>query len=472
MTRSTSAPPLSTRSVNTRIGTIELEADYPSAASVEKLYDELDFQRAVQSYIWATPLVSLEALRIANEKQWDVGFNAVGLVDGYTTPVVKALTGNNTTIYAAVFFDLGRDGPVVIDSPEGAYGVIDDAWQRPIAEVGPFGPDKGKGGKFLLLPTGYQDKPPPGYLAATSLTNRGMYIGRAFVKNGDTKSAADILARIKVYPLSKADNPPVTKVVRAGMKPLDSIAPSGFGYWEVLANAIEHETVEPRDCFFYAMLKPLGIAKGKLFRPDARQKKLLTDAAQVGFLMGQTLSVAPRLANAGSYPGTHWEWVLTLNPDQEGENYSQLDERTDYTFEAITVAAGMIKPIVGAGSQYMSAAKEKTGAWLNGGMTYRLHVPPKVPVKEFWSVTVYDNLTRSMIQTDTNHAGIDSHKDLQSNSDGSTDLFFGPTAPTGRESNWIKTLPGKGWFVYFRWYGPTQEFFDKAWKLPDIEKMM
>jgi hypothetical protein len=185
--------------------------------------------------------------------------------------------------------------------------------------------------------------------------------------------------------------------------------------------------------------------------------------------MAQTLSMAPRLSNASSYPGTHWEWVLTLNPDQETDNYSQLDERTDYTFEAITVAAGMIKPIVGAGSQYMGAAKDKSGAWLDGGRSYRLRIPPNVPVKEFWSVTVYDNMSRSMIQTDTNTAGVDSNKELHTNADGSVDVYFGPTAPDGSESNWIKTLPGNGWFVYFRWYGPTQAFFDKTWTLSDIE---
>jgi hypothetical protein len=194
----------------------------------------------------------------------------------------------------------------------------------------------------------------------------------------------------------------------------------------------------------------------------------LTDAAQVGFLMAQTLSMAPRLANASSYPGTHWEWVLTLDPDQEAKGYSQLDERTDYTFEAITVAAGMVKQIVGAGSQYMSAAKDKDGQWLDGGKNYTLRVPPNVPAKEFWAVTVYDVLTRSMIDTDTQKAGVSSHDQLTANADGSIDIHFGPKGPKDG-GNWIKTIPGRGWFAYFRWYGPTEAFFDKTWKLPDVE---
>ena len=219
------------------------------------------------------------------------------------------------------------------------------------------------------------------------------------------------------------------------------------------------------------MMKPLGVEKGRPFNPDARQKKILTDAAEVGFLMAQTISMAPRFDNASSYPDTHWEWVITLNPNQETEYYSQLDERTDYTFEAITMAEGMVKALVGAGSQYMSSAKDSTGAWLDGGKAYRLHVPANVPVKEFWSVTVYDNMTRSMIQTDTNKAAVSSYDKLKTNPDGSIDLYFGPQAPHGDETKWVKTTPGKGWFTYFRWYSPTQAFFDKSWTLPDIESV-
>jgi len=455
--------------VETRIGRIDLESGYPSERSVRKLYDELDFQRATQAYIWATPIVSIEALRRANARDWGVGDNEIGLVDGYTTPVVSALTGNNTTIYAAIFTDLAKDGPVVIDSPAGVYGVIDDVWQRPVVEVGPFGPDKGQGGKFLLLPPGYTGVVPAGYLAASSKTNRTMFIGRAFVKDGDIASAVKLLTGIKAYPLARADKPGETRVVPAGHRPLDSIPPKGFQYWQILADALDKEPVDDRDRFFHAMLKPLGIEKGKPFRPDARQKAILTDAAEVGFLMAQTISMAPRLENAASYPGTHWEWVLTLDPTQEAADYSQLDERTDYTFEAITIAAGMVKPIVGAGSQYMSAAKDKDGAWLSGGKTYRLHVPADVPAKEFWSLTVYDVMTRSMIKTETLKAGVSSLDKLQVNADGSTDIHFGPRPPKGG-GNWVKTIPGRGWFAYFRWYGPTERFFDKSWTLPDIQR--
>lgn len=453
----------------TRFGPVDLVNGYPTEASVRNLYDELDFQRAVQAYIWATPLVSMEALRQANVRDAGVGYNIVAINNEFTTPALEALTANNTTIYASIVVDL-RNGPVVIDSPKGAYGVIDDFWQRPVTEVGPFGPDRGNGGKFLLLPPGYSGNVPVGYFVVRSLTNQVFYLGRASVEGGNINGAVATLGKLQVYGLSDAGAPPPTRVIKVGGKAIRSIPPAGLVYWSLLSDAVNNETTEARDRFFYAMLRPLGIEKGKPFNPDARQKQILADAAAMGFRMGQVLSMAPRSEAARAYPGTHWDWVLTLDPSQETSNYAQLDERTDYTFEAITIAAGMVKKIPGVGSQYMSAAKDKTGAWLDGGKNYQLHVPAAVPVKDFWAVTVYDNMTRSMIQTTTGKAGIDSkQKDLQKNSDGTVDIYFGPDGPAGHESNWVKTNPSKGWFAYFRWYGPTEAFFDQSWKLPDID---
>lgn len=457
--------------LETRYGAVDIKNGYPTDNSVKVLYDELDFQRAVQAYIWATPLVSMEAVRMGNLRDYGADINQVLVNDSFTKPNFQMLTGNNTTIYSGITIDV-RNGPMVVDSPQGVLGVIDDFWERPVADIGPFGPDKGKGGKFLIAAADYKGKIPAGYYLVRTPTNRVVYLGRASVVAGNIQSAIDKLKTTKVYALADAANPPATKVVLAGGRPSNTVAPQGFGYWEMLASAINAETAEPRDLFFYAMLKPLGIEKGRPFTPDARQKKILTDAAELGFRMAQTISMVPRSDKTRSYPNTQWDWVLSLHPNQDGGNYGQLDERTDYTFEAAMVAEGMIKKMIGAGSQYMSTAKDKTGAWLDGGKNYMLHVPPNAPVKDFWAVTVYDNLTRSMIQTDTEKAGVDSKQStLQKNADGSVDVYFGPKAPEGKENNWIKTTAGKGWFTYFRWYGPTEAFFDKTWKLSDIEEI-
>lgn len=226
-------------------------------------------------------------------------------MDKYTAPNVKGLTANDTTIYAAGFIDLRLDGPVVIDSPAGAYGVIDDYWQRLVSEIGPFGPDKGKGGKFLVLPADYKGPVPKGYFAVRTATNRVMYPARGIVKEENVQAAVDTMSKIRIYPLMQAAKPPAPQFVLASGRALHSIPPAGYQYWERVADIVNNETAEPRDRFFYEMLKPLGIEKDKPFQPNERQKKILTEAADVGFRMAQALSMAPRLETANAYPGTN-----------------------------------------------------------------------------------------------------------------------------------------------------------------------
>ncbi len=451
------------------LANLEFKNDYPTNETVGNLYDAIDFQRACQAYIWAIPTVYINELYLGFHRDLGFNFNDMNVVGAYATAKNVGLTANNNTIYGLSAIDLSK-GPVVIESPLGAYGCIDDWWQRPITEVGPLGPDKGKGGKFLVLPPGHNGKAPAGYFVVPSTTNKVLYLGRAFVKEGNTTAAANTLKLVKIYPLSKSGNPPATKIVD-GSLPINTIAPRGFEYWQRLAEIINNEPVQERDRFFIAMLKPLGIEKGKPFNPNERQKRILTQAADFGFRMAQTISMAPRTDSIIAYPGTHWEYVLPLNPNQETANYSQLDERTDYTFEAITVAAGMILKIPGVGSQYFSAAKDKDGEWLDGGKNYTLHIPANVPAKEFWSVIVYDNGTRSILDNGVPKTSVSSADKNEVNSDGSIDVYFGPSAPPGKEANWIKTVTGKGWFTYFRWYSPTEAFFDKSWRLPDIVKI-
>ena len=214
--------------VETRIGRIELQGGYPSDSSVKKLYDEIDFQRASQAYIWATPIVAMEALRRANKRDWGVDYNDVGLVDGYTTPAVSALTANNTTIYAGVFTDLERDGPMVIDSPMGVYGVIDDFWQRPVVEVGPFGPDKGKGGKFLLLPPGIHGHH-PGWLSGGAVEDEPDDVRRPCLREGRRHQVGgEHAGRHQGLSAVQGGKPAETRVVRVGEPSAGFDPPRGF----------------------------------------------------------------------------------------------------------------------------------------------------------------------------------------------------------------------------------------------------
>jgi hypothetical protein len=288
----------------------------------------------------------------------------------------------------------------------------------------------------------------------------------------DKAKATELLSKLRIYPYDKRDNPPVTKHIRPEGRKWTGEQPRGLAYWEGLARLVNEEPAIDRDRIILAMLVPLGIEKGKPFKPDTRQKKILIDAANVGELMSRTQSYAKRFEGATVWPGKKWEISLFLSEtNQETPNYTQLDERSSWFYEAVGVTEGMMGRTVGAGQVYLESQKDSTGAWLDGGKNYSLHIPKDAPVAQFWSFTVYDNESRCLIDTGS-YPDRSSRDDIVKNADGSVDLYFGPKAPVGKPSkNWIKTLPGKGWFTYFRLYAPTKPYFDRSWALPDIEKV-
>ena len=219
------------------------------------------------------------------------------------------------------------------------------------------------------------------------------------------------------------------------------------------------------------MLMPLGIEKGKPFKPDGRQTKILTEAAVLGDAMARTAAYDKRFPHATVYSGRHWEYANLVELDQQAKGYAQLDERASWFYEAIANSVGMQGRTLGFGQVYLEASKDKDGAWLDGGESYHMYVAPDPPVKQFWSITLYDNLTRGPVITDQGAADLSSRENLAKNADGSVDLYFGPSKPTTANANWIETQPGKGWFAYFRFYGPTQAYFNKTWALEDIEEI-
>jgi hypothetical protein len=247
--------------------------------------------------------------------------------------------------------------------------------------------------------------------------------------------------------------------------------PRGMAYWDRIAELIETEPVQERDRFILAQLRFLGIEKGKPFTPDARQQKILSEAAVVGEAMAKANTSDKRVEPA-FWPNTHWKHAAVVSIDQRQPGFDQLDERAAWYYEAATISQAMLTQTPGVGQRYIAAYQDKAGAWLTGGNTYRLRVPANPPVEQFWSVTVYDEGTRQMIVNDAKHPDLSSRKaDLTKNADGTVDVYFGPTAPKGFEKNWVQTLPGKGYFLYFRFYAPTKAFFDKSWTLNDVEKV-
>ena len=454
--------------VKSRLGEIELKNGYPTEASVKRIYNDLDFQRACQAYLWALPLMAMHQWQ--REQRETFGAGNLDYVDYLTfTDKLGLLTANATTPYLMAFPNMQNTGPLVAEIPPGAVaGAILDFWQRPLTDCGQTGPDKGAGGKFLVLGPGDPDLKPDGYYVFRSPTVN-LWIGMR-VLDPDPVKAKATMAALRIYKYSQRDNPPNAPHQTPNGRKWTGKQPHGLAYWEGLAKVINEEPALERDRITLGMLQPLGIEKGKRFNPDARQKQILIEAAQVGEVMARTIGFAKRFEGVKVWPGKQWDISLFLKEtSQEAPNYTQFDERTSWFYEAVGVSVGMMGRTVGFGQVYLEASKDNKDQWLDGGKSYHLRVPPKAPVAQFWSFTVYDNESRCFVDTGV-QPDRSSRDNIEKNADGAVDLYFGPKAPEGKPAtNWIKTIPGKGWFTYFRLYGPTQPFFDRTWVLPDIE---
>ena len=456
--------------VSTRIGSLEFISGYPSDATIKTLYNELDFQRAVQVYLWALPLVEMAEWQKAQKDIFKAGTNDFVTYNTFTQKL-GILTANATTPYMMAFPNLKDSGPMVFELPAGpTAGGLLDFWQRPFSDLGQTGPDKGKGAKYLILGPGHPEMKPDGYIVVRS-PHWNVFLGHR-VLHPDPKIAAQMTKAHKIYPYAERENPKPTRHISSKGIDWEAFQPRGLEYFERMASILEIEPVEPRDYMIMAMLRPLGIMPGVRFNPTAEQKAIFEEAAIVGEAMARANSYEKRFEGARVWEGKYWEKSLFItDTDQDLDTHTQLDERASWFYEAIGVTDGMMGKIVGAGQEYLEAQKDSDGEWLDGGKNYMLRIPVNAPVKQFWSVTVYDNDDRCLIDTGE-LPDKSSRMNLELNKDGSVDLYFGPTLPTGApKANWTKTVPGEGWFTYFRLYAPTQPYFDRTWQLPDIVKV-
>ena len=455
--------------VETRLGTLKFFDGFPDRPTVEKIYDNLDFQRAVQAYLLAMAPVNMVGLR--------EGLLGVGPAN-VTIPTFEAnmnarsifLTANATTPYTWIWIDL-HQGPLVVEAPPMTLGMIDDFWFRYVTDIGVVGPDKGKGGKYLLLPPGYAGEVPEGYFAVKVPTFESILVWRNMPLEGGLKAAIERLhENTRIYSLSQAKNPPANTFVNVSDRSFCTVAVADYKFWECLNYVVQNEPVESCDPVTLGFYASIGIEKGKPFAPDARMKKILTEAAAVGDATVRTLTYQSRIPEAFYYPNSTWRQWLGGYKFQSQPGVAYLDAAAFFYFYATGVTPAMEAKMVGKGSQYAVGIVDSKGNPLDGGKTYKLHVLPKAPAKDFWSAIVYDNQTRSMLQTDQAFPQVSSLDDgLVVNKDGSVDVYFGPQAPVGMAKNWIQTVPGKGWNMLFRLYGPLEAWFDKTWRLSEIE---
>jgi hypothetical protein len=453
----------------TRLGKLEFENGYPTAETAAKLREELRFQAAVQTYLWSFPLANVISLRDGH-RAVGIKNTTIPIFEDYLTPDTIVPTGNQSTIYAYNVLTLG-DEPMVLNVVPDVVGFIGDAWQRPQGDLGRPGPDKGKGGKFLLVPPGYEDElPTTGYYVVPCATYNVFWLVRAFVKDGDTAATVRALKGTKLYPLSNPDAP--QHYVNASKTPAHCIPPRGYAYWEMLSKALSEETVQTHDRAMMGMASVFGLEKGKPLSPDAETRALLIEAERVGLAMNTTLSFESVLPAAPAYDNREWEFCfLTESPSFDAEHRLELYERSAFTHQAMTGAFSMVLKLIGKGSKYIFTSRDADGARLNGSNSYSLRLPANVPAKDFWSVCVYDTNTRSILNTGRPRSAVNSYDDLPANEDGSVTLRFGPTPPPEGEAGWVKTKPGDGYFMYLRFYGPLNPFHEKSWRPDDVVKV-
>jgi len=378
------------------------------------------------------------------------------------------------------------DGPIVVHMPAGnLQGHADNIYQQVITDWGIVGPNEGNEASFLFLPPNYDGEIPPifngeteNYFVFQSDTMQFLAMARAFVNAPDMAAADELIKSVEIYNLSEIDNPPQTKFFDVAGESIKLSHPQTEGFWEFLHEVYSKETVvRPEDKNLIGLMHTIGIVPGEPFEPDERSKEILDKAAVIADLMARNIAYdSPVKEPFLFYPDKNWELAfMTKNPRFEDERgATQIEQRMSFIYQAITTADAMVLELVGKGSKYLGTYRDADENFLIGSNTYHLNIPADVPALNFWSIVVYDAETRSMINNGVQPLpairSLDSDKLIQ-NDDGSYDVYFGPEAPEGYENNWVKTNEGDGFFVFFRFYSPTEAYYDKSWQLPMVEKL-
>ncbi|MBD3329383.1 DUF1254 domain-containing protein [Candidatus Dojkabacteria bacterium] len=463
--------------VDTRIGTLKFFDGLPSDETVDKVYDNLDFMRGVETFLNGIPATSIEGLRLGNQEVGATKSNQVVIFDDLLDSNPLFLTGNTSTVYALAFFNLQEDGPVVVEVPAGSGpGTVNDAFFRFVVDMGAPGPDRGKGGKYLILPPGYEGNAPDGYYIAESTSYVNWLVLRGFLVDGEPDAASKMYRDgLKIYPLKDKGNPPQMQFINGSGKAFNTIHANDYDFYEELSEVIQREPVSFLDPELRGLFASIGIQKGLPFDPDPRMQEILKDAVEVGNATARAIAFRTREKTAAIFENGHWEsgflggnyqWLK-----EEGNGGRYLDARTRFFYIATVNTPAMVLKMVGRGSQYAMGILDSEGNYLDGSKYYTLNIPANVPAKDFWSVVMYDPQTRSELQTDQPLPSVSSQRTpLVENEDGSVTLYFGPTnkAPEDKKANWLQSVPGKGWFVLFRLYGPLEPWFDKTWQPGEI----
>jgi hypothetical protein len=504
--------------VESRIGMLEFKDGAPSQDTLAKVYDNLDFTHAFEAFVNTLQVVNMQACR---KGFVDAGVkdNEVLVFSDFMDSKTLLLTGNADTVYVMGFLDLTK-GPMVLEVAPGLLGAIDDIWYRWVIDLGLPGPDRGLGGKYLIVPPGY-DGPLPegGFFMAHAQTTRVVWFGRMFLEHNSPKPAAEVIRKLtKVYQydtggvgtpladflsgrvrLGRVAPPPETVFHEGSGKAINTVPPNDFSFFEMLNEVVQQEAATSLGLELMGPLAAIGIVKGKPFAPDARMKTILTEAVAVGNATARCLFMNPRDESWAYYSGSAWVSPLFVSgydfetpipiiegPVRDGQRipegvkpfpktgYRTLDARTFYFYSNVAMSPALAMRMTGVGSQYLYGTRDANKQYLDGAKTYRVRLPKGIPAANFWSLTLYDNQSRSMLDTPQRYprAGSQSYPSpaAEPDADGSTTVYFGPIQPDGiKRGNWIQTVPEKGYFVLLRLYSPLEPFFDKTWRPSEVE---
>jgi hypothetical protein len=433
-------------------------------------------RRAVEATIWGMAAVNYDLMRQEMLTKTAGKENAIVYWSRPLDWHNQTLTPNPDAIYLMAFFNTKEVGPVVLEVPAAGEGSINgnivNIWQMPLEDAGPSGADAGKGGRYLILPPGYQDAVPNGYIPLQFDTYGGYALLRSNLKSHSEEDIAKSVAygkRLKVYPLSAAANPPETIFTDAKDVVFDSTIRYDISFFASLNRIIQNEPWLERDRAMIDQLRSLGIEKDKPFNPDEPTSKALVEGIE------EARDLLEARYDAGLAPffeGGRWTvpalpGLLKAAQSAYGDpNAYPIDDRgLTYTFAYIGIKR------LGAGQFYLITIKDKDGETFDGSKTYRVHVPPDAPVEQYWSITAYDRQTHALIRSMPRASRSSQIPELKKNTDGSVDIFVGPKAPEGMETNWIPTDSEREFELMLRLYAPTKAFFEKKWVLPDVERV-
>lgn len=465
--------------VETSIGTLTFIDGAPLPETSAMVYDYLDRARGVDAFLKGIPAASVYMLIEGVKPLGAVEAHQVGIFDKLMDANSLFLTGNSSTMYVFPNLELDRDGPTVVEVPPGALGAFNDAYFRYIGDVGPAGPDAGQGGKYLILPPGYDGDIPEGYFVVQSPSYTVWTFMRMSVADGLDAAYDNVARNLRVYPLSAATNPPPLELISLSGESFNTVHANNFQFFEELNAVVQREPISLFPAETRGLWASIGIEKGRPFEPDARMRAILEDAVAIGNAAARSIVWHPRtdgtLSGLQTFDGTNWnsaflnQDVFFDGPDDETTN---TDARVTFHYPYTAVTPAMAKPSPGVGSDYRIAYLDADGEPFDGSATYKVTLPPDPPADDFWAFTLYDAQTRSMLQTDQPLPSIDSIQNNPAvNQDGSIDVYFAPKAPEGLEENWVQTIPGKSWFTILRMYGPRQEWLDGDYVPGEITRM-